>query len=69
MEKKTIFLEHNEVCEMFDMPPDKMIVADEDAVFFRPDVKMWGFTLTFYENEAEWEAEWERNVIAPQEGR
>jgi len=45
MQKKTIYLPHKELCEMFDVPEDSVLVADGDSLLYRPDAQMWMLTV------------------------
>lgn len=45
MQEKSIYLTHEELCEMFDIPKESGVVADEYSLIYRPDAEMWKLTV------------------------
>ena len=47
--RKEIYLTHNELCDMFDVPHNWAVSSDEDALVYRPDVELWKLTVDVHE--------------------
>ncbi len=52
----TIYLTKEELREMFDVPPDKIIAAPDNALSFSPVDQMWRLSVETYDNEDEIDA-------------
>ena len=46
MKDKSIYLTHDELCEMLAVPKESGLVADEYSLIYWPPAKMWRLTLT-----------------------
>lgn len=45
METKSIYLTHNELCEMFEIPEDSAILTDEYALTFYVPARAWQLSI------------------------
>jgi hypothetical protein len=45
MENKSVYLTHDELCEMMDVPKESVLVADEYSLIYWPPAEMWKLTL------------------------
>jgi len=45
METRKIYLSHDELCEMLDVPKDSGLLADEYALIYWPPAEMWRLSL------------------------
>ena len=45
IERKKIYLTHSELCEMFDVPEETAIMADEPSLFYNPAAEMWQLSV------------------------
>ena len=44
-ERKSIYLTHNELCEMFDVPEDSAFMVDEPSLIWYPPAEMWRLSI------------------------
>ena len=45
MDTKSIYLTHDELCEMMDVPKDSGLVADEYSLIYWPPAEMWKISM------------------------
>jgi len=45
MENKEIYLTHDELCEILDVPKESGIVADEYSLIYWPPAQMWRISV------------------------
>ena len=45
METKKIYLTHDELCEMFDVPKESGVLADEYSLIYWPPAEMWQLSI------------------------
>jgi len=45
IERKKIYLTHSELCEMFDVPEETAIMADDEAMLWNPAAEIWQLSI------------------------
>jgi len=44
-ERKSIYLTHNELCDMFDVPEDSAFMVDDVPLIWWPPAEMWRLSI------------------------